>query len=87
MIVNAILNMLYTVIGLILTPITSLSDVVLDSNFANSFQAVRGYLANMDQVIPVVVILSCVGIIVVVEALIMGYNAINWLIRKIPTIN
>jgi hypothetical protein len=87
MIINAILTALYALINLVLTPITSLNSVNLDSNFTSSIQTVSTYLGNMNQLVPVTTILSVLGLIVLIEGLIMLYKAINWLIRKIPTIN
>ena len=87
MITNAILIALYAVISFILTPLTSLADVVLDSNIHNSILTARTYLANMNIVLPVTTILAIFGIILSVETFILLYKAINWLIRKIPMIN
>jgi hypothetical protein len=87
MITNALLLALYGIISLLLTPIKILGDVSLDSNVHNSILTARTYLANMNIVLPVGTILAILGIILTIETFILLYKAVNWLIRKIPTID
>jgi len=87
MIVNTLLLALYGIISLLLTPIKLLDDVSLDPNVHNSILTARTYLANINIVLPVSTILAILGIILTIETFILLYKAVNWLIRKIPTID
>ena len=87
MILTAVLTILYGAIRLILTPILILNDVVLDSNITTAFTKAGEYLANVNQVLPVSTILAVIGVFLGVEVFILLWKTINWLIRKIPTIN
>jgi len=87
MITNALLLALYGIVSLLLTPLKVLADVTLDSNIHASILTARTYLANLNIVLPISTILAIFGIILAIETFILLYKAVNWLIRKIPTIN
>ena len=87
MITDFILFILYNVVLLFLAPLRAFSDVNLDSNIGLSIIKAKEYLANVNQVLPVGTIVSIIGIFVAVNGFILIWKAVNWLIRKIPTIN
>jgi len=87
MITNALLLAGYGIVSLLLTPLKVLADVTLDSNIHASILTARTYLANMNIVLPISTILAVFGLILAIETFILLYKAVNWLIRKIPTIN
>ena len=87
MITDFILFILYNVVLLFLAPLRAFSDFNLDSNIGLSIIKAKEYLANVNQVLPVGTIVSIIGIFVAVNGFILIWKAVNWLIRKIPTIN
>lgn len=87
MIINGLLYALYAVVYLFLAPLRIFSDVILPTDIHNSIQTARTYLANINIVIPVATIAAIFGIMLAIEGFVLLYKAVNWLIRKIPTIN
>ena len=87
MITTLILQLLYAVIWLITSPVRLLSDVTLDANIGGAISTASTYLGGLNAVVPVGTILAVFGIFLVVEVAILVWKGINWLIRKIPTIN
>jgi hypothetical protein len=87
MIITGLIYALYGVIYLITSPLRLLSDVVLDVNISNAITTASGYIGGLNAVIPVGTILAVFGIFLAVEVGILLWKGINWLIRKIPTIN
>ena len=87
MITNALLYLAYGFLSLLLAPISGLADVSLDPNIHSSLLTARTYLANMNIVLPISTLLAVFGLILGIETFILLYKVINWLIRKIPTIN
>jgi len=87
MITNFFLFILYNVVYLFLLPLRALDNVSLDSNIGTAITKTQEYLANVNQILPVSTLLSIIGIFIAVNGFILLWKAINWLIRKIPTIN
>lgn len=82
-----ILNLIYLVIALLLTPITILPNVVLNSGFGASVTTATGYLMSFDFMFPVGTLLTLLGIAVAIEVAYFTYKIIMWVIKKIPTVN
>ena len=87
MITTLLLQLLYGVIWLITSPVRLFSDVVLDSNITSSIATASTYLGGLNSVLPISTLLSVFGIFLTIEVAILFWKGINWLIRKIPTIN
>jgi hypothetical protein len=87
MITTIIINLLYLVVLLITAPLRALSDVVLNTNIANAITTASSYIGGLSAVIPIGTILGVFGVFLTVEVGILVWKGINWLIRKIPTIN
>ena len=49
MIITAILNMVYVFLGFILSPLSLLGDVSLNSNFASSLATASGYYHSLNE--------------------------------------
>jgi hypothetical protein len=87
MITNLIIALLYGVVYLITAPLRLLSDVVLSGNISAAIDSASKYLGGLNAVIPVTTLLAVFAIFLVVEIGIMTWRGINWVIRKIPSIN
>lgn len=87
MITNAIIYMFYLLIYAISSPLRLLNDVVLPNNLADSITTANAYLVSLNFILPVDNLLITLGLILTIEGFIILYKSINWLIRKIPTIN
>lgn len=87
MIVAIILNLLYYAVYLLTYPLRLFPDVSLPVGVANSIQMANTYIASVDFVLPVSTFLTIFGIFISVEVFILTYKAMNWLIRKIPSVN
>jgi hypothetical protein len=87
MITTAILEIIYLFIKALEYPIKSLPDVSLPSNIASAISSAGGYLASFDLIFPVSTFLTIFGLILTIEAAILVYKIVMWLIKKIPTIS
>jgi len=87
MITNFFLTIFYNFLLVLMLPITALSDVTLPANISSSISTASTYLGNINSVFPATTLIIILGIILGIEVFIILYKGINWLIRKIPTIN
>ena len=87
MITTALITLMYFLIWLFISPLRAFSDVVLDSNISQSISTASTYLGGLNAVVPVGTMLAVFGVFLAVEIAILFWKGINWLIRKIPTIN
>jgi polyferredoxin len=87
MITTALITLLYWLIWLFITPLRAFSDVVLNTDISEAIATASTYLGGLSAVVPIGTILAVFGIFLTVEVAILVWKGINWLIRKIPTIN
>jgi len=87
MIASIILAMLYGVVWLVSSPLRLLPNATLPSNLASAITTASTYLAAINFVFPVATFITIFGLILGIETFIILYKIINWVIRKIPTIN
>lgn len=87
MITTAILYLLYGGIYVITSPLRLLSDVSLPETFAGYIITANHYIMNIDFIFPVATFLECIAFLVIVEAGIIFYRIIMWVVKKIPTIS
>jgi hypothetical protein len=88
MIFDFILGFLYSVINTILSALFSgVSDVSLPAGIASALTTAGSYLSAFDFIVPISSILAVFGVILTIETAIILFKALNWIIRKIPTIN
>jgi hypothetical protein len=79
--------MLYGVIWLITAPLRLLPNATLPDSITTAISTANTYLAAINFILPLSTFLTIFGIILTIETFILIYKLINWLIRKIPTIN
>lgn len=87
MITNAILNLLYIAISAFLIPIKQLPDATLPANISSAIQTAQGYFSSFNFIFPVSTFIAIIGIVLTIEAGVMIYKVIMWIIKKIPTIS
>jgi hypothetical protein len=87
MITNTILYLFYLFIYGLTAPLRYLSDVSLPVDLTNAIQTTNSYLASINFIFPVSTFLTIFTLILTIEGFIILYKIINWLIRKIPTID
>jgi len=87
MITNIILFVILSVVYLILSPLLLLDDATLPAGLTTALQTASTYLANVDIIFPVSTMLTILGLFLAIEAVILIYHIILFVIRKIPGIN
>lgn len=87
MITNSIIDLFFNLITFLLTPITSLDDVVINPEITNALITTSGYLHSINTILPVDTMLEILAVGLAFELGYLIYKIIMWVIRKIPTIN
>ena len=87
MIITIILNLLYALISILLTPLRNFADVVLDPNFSTAINNASGYYHSLNGILPVDTMIQILGLSLIIEGAYLLYKLIMWVIKKIPTIN
>lgn len=86
MIISIILYLIYAFIWTVLLPIRALPDVSLPSGITNAISQASTYLSMIDVIIPIITLLAVLIAVIAVDAIIMTYKIVMWVIRKIPGI-
>jgi hypothetical protein len=87
MIITAILNLVYVFLGFILSPLSLLGDVSLNSNFASSLATASGYYHALNGILPMDTMLAILGVSLAFEGAYLIFKLIMWIIAKIPMLN
>lgn len=87
MITNIFLNLFYWLLWAITSPLRLLADVSLSSNFSSAITTANTYISAVDYILPTTTLFTIIGLFLSVETFIILFKIINWVIRKIPTIN
>jgi len=87
MISNIVISLFQFVILVLTFPIRLLDDVVLDANIVDAFSDAGESYDILATVFPIGTIIAVTALLVTVELSILVWHSINWLIRKIPTVN
>jgi hypothetical protein len=85
MVVDIFINFIYSVLTTILSPILNLSDASLPADVSNAFVNMRGFLNATDFVLPYSTLMAVIVLILAIEAGILVYKVVYWLIKRIPT--
>lgn len=87
MIISMLLNVLYGITWVILTPIRLLPDVTVNSTFASAIVTAIGYYAILYSIAPTTItaIVTTLLFIILIEVAIIVYKIIMWFIRRLPT--
>lgn len=89
MIISGILYAIFGVVWVILAPLRLLPEVSMPSGITNAIVAISGYLAALYAMAPITTaaLVAIIGLVLTVEAAILVYKGIMWVIRKIPGVN
>lgn len=87
MITTAILEILYLFISALEYPIKALPNVSLPANILSAISSASGYLSSFNLIFPIATFLTIFGVMLTIEAAILVYKIVMWLIKKIPTIS
>lgn len=87
MITSALLYIIYLFLYAITSPLRLLNDVSLSSDFTTAIQNANEYLASLNFILPVSTFVAVIALMLTIEGFIILYKIINWVIRKIPTVN
>jgi hypothetical protein len=87
MIIDFIIFLLWGVVYGLTYPLRILNDVALSADFASAITTANNYIAGLNFVLPVPTLITIIGLFLALEGFIIAYKLINWLIRKIPSIN
>jgi len=87
MIITAILNLVYVFLGFILSPLSLLGDVSLNSNFASSLATASGYYHALNGILPMDTMIEILGISLAFEGGYLIFKLLMWIIKKIPMLN
>lgn len=87
MISDLFINILYNLVYFLLTPVRAFDNVTLPADITNSISTAGDYLSNLNAVFPISQVIYILAVFLAIEAGIFVYKAIQWLIKKIPTIN
>lgn len=87
MIITAILNLVFIFVGFILSPLSLLGDVSLNSNFASSLATASGYYHALNAILPIDTMIQILGVSLAFEGAYLIFKLIMWIIAKIPTLN
>lgn len=87
MITDAFITVIYSIISVILSPLSLLPDVTANSSITAGINAASGYLASANVFFPVDTVLEILAFVVVFEIAYLAYKVIMWVLRKIPGIS
>ena len=85
MIFVGLLNTLFIVLYTITAPFRLLPDVSLPSYFTTMISSVNGYLASLNTIVPIDMLLTLLQLYIYIEASYWAYKFVMLLIRRIPT--
>jgi len=87
MIVDFLLYLIYGAVLLLTLPLRLLPDATLPIGFTNSITTASGYFHSFNSFLPIDTLLSILGSILLIEAGVVAYKIIMWVITKIPGIS
>jgi len=85
MITSLLLAIVYGFVWIVSSPLRLLPDVSLPADVLSSINTAAGYIQAVSYALPATTILAIFASVLGVEALILSYKGIMWLIRRIPT--
>jgi len=85
MIVTFFLNIIFAAVRVIATPILFLPNVSVESGLSTTIAEATAYLASINEFFPLNTTLIILGLVFSIEAIIIVYKLIMWVIRRIPT--
>jgi len=85
MITTFILYVIYALVWALTSPFRLVADVTVDSGIGGAITTAVTYFANLNAILPLSTIATCLGLILGVELIISVYKIVMWVIRRLPT--
>lgn len=85
MITGFILNIIWLALLALTAPLRLLDDVTLETSGNTALSQAIATIGSFNAILPLGVIFTVLGIILVIEAGVALYKVIMWVIRRIPT--
>ncbi len=86
MLITFFLNLIYNIVNSFLG-LFSNADTAFLTNIGTAASTTSSYLSAVSAFAPISTILTIVGLFLIIELAILIIKIVNWIIRKIPTIN
>lgn len=87
MITAILINAVYLIVYAITSPLRLFADVSLSSSITSAITTASGYISSFTPYFPVGTALTCLGIILTIEAAVIVYKILVWVITKIPGVS
>jgi len=87
MIIDFIINVIYTVILVIVNIFATLPDVTISADLSSALQQISPYYASIAIIFPIGVLLSILAFELVYEGFYLLYKLVRWAYIKIPFVN
>jgi len=84
MILNILISGIFGVLYIVTAPLRALPDVSLPSGVTSALDSASGLLSSVDSFLPVDTMLTVLGSVLIIEALVVSYRIIVWVLTKIP---
>lgn len=87
MIFDFILNIIFDVLNLVISPFSLLPDVSLTGELADAIATIKPYYASLSEILPIGTLVAIIAVEVIVDGSILTYKLIRWGYQKLPFIN
>lgn len=87
MIFDFILNIVFSVLSLVISPFSLLPDVALPVDLMASLGSIKPYYASLASIMPIGTLIAIIAVEVIVDGSILAYRLIRWGYQKLPFIN
>lgn len=84
MITGIIIGAIFTILGVILSPLLLLPDVVIDPHISANIASFGGFIQNANSFFPASTLLTILALILAIDGVIFGYKIFMWVARKLP---
>jgi len=85
MITTFILYLIYGLIWVLTAPLRAFADVTIESGIGAGIATAVGYFANLNNILPLSTVVTCIGIILGVELIVGIYKIIDKIRKMLPT--
>ncbi len=85
MITDFLLKALHALAWLVLAPVRALPTATLPSGISDNFAEIGAYVSPLNVILPLTDIAAILALFLAIEAAILMWKGINWLLRRIPT--
>jgi len=84
MITAILINATYLIVYALTSPLRLFDDVSLSASITTAISTASGYISSFTPFFPVGTLITCLGILLTIEAAVIVYKILMWVITKIP---